>query len=107
MTSTSTEELRCTVEGEDKLPGNIGAETICSAIRRAAAPALRSAALSPADVSVSVQVTSQHTLTGAATVGGTKLPENHVATMDRPLTERAVGMLADGIAAELSKLAPQ
>lgn len=107
MTRAPSEDLRCVVQGEEKLPPEIGAETICSAIKRAAAPVLQSAALSPAAVSVSVKVTSAHTLTAAATVGGRTLPEHNVATMDRPLTQRAVNTLANAVAAELSKAAQQ
>lgn len=108
MSPTSTEQLRCVVQGEENLPAELGGgEAICSEIRRAAAPVLQSAAVSPAAVSVSVKVTSAHTLTAGGSVSGRPLQEQHVATSDRPLTSRAVGMLANAVAAELSKVAQQ
>ena len=102
MNSTSTEQLRCVVQGEEQLPAELDVETICSAIRSASAPALASAAIPASAVSVLVEVRSGHGLSATATVSGTALRERHVATSNRPLNARAVKMLADAVAAELS-----
>ena len=106
MSSTSTEQLRCVVQGVEKLPPELGGEAaVCSAIERAAAPELLRAGIAPAAVSVSVQVLSQHRISAIATVDGRSLPEQHVARSDRPLNTRTIDMLAEGVALELSKLA--
>lgn len=106
MSSTSAEQLRCIVQGEEKLPAEVGGEAaVCSAIERAAAPALQSAGLSPAAVSISVEVKSQYRISAVPAVGGRSLPEQHVGISDRPLNARAIDMLANAIAAELAKLA--
>jgi len=107
MTSTSTDDLRCIVEGEEKLPDNIGAETICSAIRRAAAPVLQGGAVAPAAVSVSVHVRSASGLSATPTVGGKTLRERRVAISDRALNARTVEMLANAVADEISTVVKQ
>lgn len=107
MTSTSPEQLRCVVEGGEMLPPEIGADEICSAIRLASEPVLSSAAISPAAVSVSVKVRSASAISATASFGGRQLRERNVATSNRPLTARAVDMLAKAVAEELSTVAQQ
>lgn len=105
MTAIPAQELRCAVQGEEKLPAEIRAETICSAIQRAAAPVLQRTGLSPAAVSVLVKVRSEFGLSATVTVAGRAMREHNVAISDRPLNERAVDMLAKAVAAELSTVA--
>lgn len=107
MTSTPSEQLRCIVQGADKLPEGIGAETICTAIRRATEPVLQRHGLSPDSVAVSVEVRSESGFSATPSVGGTALRERHVVTSNRPLTQSAVDMLARAVAAELSTVADQ
>lgn len=105
MSSTSTGQLRCVVQGEDLLPPELGGQAaVCSAIQQAATPVLQRAGIAPAAVSVSVQVTSQSTISATASVGGTSRPEQHVATSDRLLNPGAIDMLARAVASDLSKL---
>lgn len=105
MTSMPVQEIRCVVQGAEKLPSEIKADAICSAIQRASAPVLQRTGLSPAAVSVLVQVKSALGLSATATVGGRNLAERHVDISDSPLNARAIEMLAQGVAFELSKLA--
>lgn len=94
--------VRCSVERADMLPSGLTADAICDAIRRAVAPAMRQAALAPADLAVRVTVKSSAMLTAGATISGKALPEHHLSNSDRPLNERAVGMLASAIAADIA-----
>lgn len=108
MNSTSTEQLRCVVQGEEKLPAEIGGGgAVCSAITRASAPVLQRGGVAPGTVSVSVEVISPYRISATPSVGGRTLPEQHVGISDRPLNARALDMLGQAIAAELSKLAQQ
>lgn len=105
MSSTSIEQLRCIVRGQEKLAPELGGEAaICSAIRRTAAPVLQKAGIAPAAVSISVEVRSQYTISAVASVGSITLPAQYVAASDRPLQARSIEMLAEGVALELSKL---
>jgi hypothetical protein len=107
MTSIPPQQIRCLVQGEEKLPAEIEADAICSAIQRASAPVLQRTGLAPARVSVLVTVKSAFGLSATATVGGKTLREHNVAISDRPLNLRAVDMLANAVAAELSAVADQ
>lgn len=108
MSSTSTEQLRCAVQGEEKLPPEVGGEgAVCSAMKRAVEPVLQQSGVSAAVVSVSVEVKSEYRISAIASVGGRALPEQHVASTDRVLNPRAIDMLARAVASELSKLQQQ
>lgn len=107
MTSIPVQEIGCVVQGEEKLPSEIEADAICSAIRSASAPVLQRTGLSPTAVSVLVKIKSEFGLSATATVGGRALREHNVAISDRPLNMRAVDMLANAVAAELSTVVQQ
>jgi len=98
MTPPSTTSIDCTLVGADKLPASAGpADTLCNRIRSAIA------ASAPASgVSVTVQVHTSHFISAAATLAdGRTLPEQKVATSDADLNERAVEMLANGLARQI------
>lgn len=104
MTSTGGNDIRCTVEGGDKLPPGLGGgEAICRAISRAALPALQRAGIAPSAVAVAVRVKSDSRMSAVASVNDKPLAEQNVATSDRALNAGAVTMLADAVAAELSR----
>lgn len=107
MKSHPTEYPACVVQGEENLPPEIDAGAICSAIQRASAPVLQRTGLSSAAVSVLVKVKSKFALSATATVGGNALREHNVGISDRPLNQRAVDMLANAVAAELSTVSQQ
>lgn len=108
MNSTSSEQLHCVVRGEERLPPDVGgAEAVCSAIKRASAPVLQRAGASPASVSITVDVQSAFTISAVTTVGGRALPVQRVDISDRPLNRRTIDMLAQAVAAELSKAAQE
>ena len=100
----TTDELviRCSVVRAQKLPQGVTAESICDSVRRAANPALDQAKLAPNALSVRITVESETKLTAAATLQGKSLPEHHVSISDRPLNARAVSMLANAIAADVT-----
>lgn len=104
MTRPSTGQLRCVVQGEEKLPADIGGESgICSAMESAALPVLQQAGIALSAVTISVHVRSLHTVSATATVNGKSLAEQHVASSDQPLAAKSIAMLADGVARELAR----
>lgn len=103
MNSVSTHGLRCAVEGEEKLPAEIGGEpAVCAAIAGAALPALERAGIAPGSLAVRVKVASPYLMSAVASIDGRALPEQKVGISDRPLNARAVQMLADALAGELA-----
>lgn len=99
MNSVSAKAVRCAVEGEQKLPPEIGGKAaVCAAIAGAAMPELERAGISPQSVAVTVTVRSPHFISAVASVDGRALPEQKVGTSDRPLNALAVRMLADAVA---------
>lgn len=103
MSPTSSQQLRCVVQGEEKLPPELGgADAVCSAIERASAPVLQRSGANPS-VSVNVQVLSAFAASAVVTVGAERLPEQRVDISDRPLNARTIDMLARAVAAQLSK----
>ncbi len=105
MASTSPQKISCAVQGEDKLPPGLGGQAeVCSAVARAALPALERAGIAPAALAVTVKVTSGHSLSAVAVVNGRALPEQKVGVSDRALNARAVEMLAAALAGEIAKL---
>ena len=98
MTPPSATSIDCTLVGADKLPASAGpSDTLCNRIRSAIASS------APASgVSVTVQVHTSHFISAAATLAdGRTLPEQKVATSDADLNERAVEMLANGLARQI------
>jgi hypothetical protein len=98
MTPPSATSIDCTLVGADKLPASAGpSDTLCNRIRSAIASS------APASgVSVTVQVHTSHFISAAATLAdGRTLPEQKVATSDAELNERAVEMLANGLARQI------
>lgn len=105
MRPTSSDQLRCVVQGAEKLPPELGgAAAVCAAFERAAAPELRRAGIALAGVSVSVQVRSQYRISAVASVGERSLPEQNVGISDRQLNTGAIEMLARAIVADLSNI---
>ena len=104
MTTHSPSQIRCTVEGEAKLPPEIGGgDAVCGAIVRAALPVIERAGIAPESVGVSVQVKSDSRISAVPSIGGKALPEQNVAISDRPLNQRSITMLAEAVAAQLAK----
>lgn len=105
MNSVSTHGIRCDVQGEDKLPAEIGGEAaVCAAIADAAIPELQRVGVPPESVAVTVHVISTQTMSAVASVNERALRVQKVGVMDRPLNERAVKMLAQAVAGDLAKL---
>jgi hypothetical protein len=103
MTSTPSSGLRCSVTGEEKLPPEVGGgQAICSAISAAVIPALQRAGIASSAIAISVKVKSDSRISAVASVNEHPLPEQHVASSDRPLNGRAVDMLARAVAAAVS-----
>ena len=103
MNSISAGGLRCAVEGEEKLPTELGGEpAICAAIAEAALPELERAGIAPDSVAVTVSVGSPFLMSAAVSVGDRTLPDQKVGISDRPLNARAVKMLADAVARALA-----
>ncbi len=104
MSPTSDRPIQCAVEGADKLPAEIGGEpAICATIAAAVLPALERSGVSPSAVSLSVRVKSDSHISTVASISGTRLAEQNVAISDRALTSGAIDMLAQALAAELSR----
>ena len=104
MKSASHEGIRCTVEGEGKLPSELGGQAaICSAIASAVLPQLQGAGIAPDAVEVQVFVKSKYMFSAVVSVNGVPRPEQTVGVTDRALNERAVQMLAQAVAGELAK----
>ena len=104
MTTDSQSQIRCTVEGEAKLPPEIGgADAVCGAIVRAALPVIQRAGIAPETIGVSVRVKSDSRISAVPSIGGKALPEQNVAISDRTLNQRSIAMLADAVAAVLAK----
>ena len=103
MNSISAEGLRCSVQGEEKLPAELcGEPAICAAIAGAALPELERSGIAPDSVAVTVTVGSPFLMSAAVSVGDRDLPEQKVGISDRPLNARAVKMLADAVARALA-----
>jgi hypothetical protein len=99
MSPRPTTGIDCTLVGADKLPVSAGsAETLCNRIRSIVA------ANAPASgVSLTVQVHTRYFMSAAATLAdGRTLPEQKVAVSDAELNERAVEMLANGLANQIA-----
>jgi len=94
--------VHCSVEFAGKLPAGLTENAVCEAIRQTAAPALESARLAPASLSVKVRVESDSKVVATATLAGKALPEHRVAISDRALNVSAIQMLARAIAAEVA-----
>jgi len=108
MSRTDQSQIRCTVEGADNLPPEIGGSAeICDAIVRAATPVLDDTAAAPSNVSVTVTVRSQYLISAAVSAGGVRIPEQKVGIVDRKLNSRAIEMLAQAVATQLGKLGNQ
>lgn len=94
MEGRSVGELSCTVFGADKLPPEIGADVLCTAIRTAAGANSGGA--------VVLRVKSPYAVSATVTDrGGRKLPEIGTAIADRTLNRRSIEMLATEIARQL------
>lgn len=103
MTANSHEDLRCTVQGVQKLPQGLGGQpAVCSVIANAVLPALARAGISSSAVTVAVEVKSESRISAIAEINGRPLPEQNVAVSDRALNAGAIRMLADGLATQLS-----
>jgi hypothetical protein len=95
--SESTGKLaRCRVIDSGKLPAELGGEReLCAAI----AQALHSDVAN--GMAIEVRVLSPYLLSATVTIAdGPTLPAIKVGSSDRPLSRRAVQMLADSIAAQ-------
>jgi hypothetical protein len=105
MNSVSQSGLRCVVDGEEKLPPEVGGPVrLCAAIERAALPQLQNAGIAPVTVAVRVTVKSSSRISAVASIGDRALPEQNVGISDRPLNVRAVDMLAQAVAGQLAKV---
>lgn len=105
MTTSSSERMSCSVEGAEKLPRALGGQSgICSVIEKALAPAIAGGGIPYSAVSVKVEVKSDSRISAVASVSGKLLPEQNVATSDRALNAAALQMLANALAAEVTKL---
>lgn len=103
MNSTSETRLACSVAGASELPAQIGgADGVCAAIERAVVPALRDSGIASSAVAIAVQVKSASRVSAVATLNGSALPEQNVASSDRTLNAGSIDMLARGLAAQLS-----
>jgi hypothetical protein len=95
--SDSTGKLaHCRVIDGRKLPADTGGENaLCAAIAKAVP------AGSADGAAIEVKVISPYLLSATVTLAdGRTLPAIKVGSSDRPLSRRAVGMLADSIAAQ-------
>ena len=106
MTATAERGINCTVEGAAKLPSELGGEAaICSTMAKIVLPSLQRTGIASSALAVVVKVKSDSRISAVASVNGKTLPEQNVASSDRPLGATAIEMLANGVAAELSNLA--
>lgn len=103
MNRTPGEGIRCTVAGEEMLAQELGGEkAVCSAIERAAAPALQRSGIPAAEVAVSVRVATPYAITATVSVRGKTFPEQRIDISDRPLNQRSIDMLGQAVASQLS-----
>jgi hypothetical protein len=106
MTTSSSERLNCTVEGTSNLPNSLGGQPgICAIIENAVSSAIARGGIPLSAISVAVEVKSQSRMSAVVTFNGKALPEQDVASSDRALNAVAVKMLANALAAEISKSA--
>lgn len=105
MNSAPNRTIRCSVEGAEQLPQELGGEgDICSTMEAAALPALRDAGIAASTVVILVKVKSPYRISAIAESNGTSLGEQKVGISDRPLNKSAIEMLARAVAGQLSKL---
>jgi hypothetical protein len=102
MTSADPASVHCLVKDAGKLPAGLSGDSVCAAIRAAAAPALAAAGAAGGTLSVHVTVISDSRITAAVTLARKPLPEPRVASSDRPLSAQSIQMLARAIAAEVA-----
>jgi len=90
--------FNCSVANASKLPADLTPDAVCKAIRTAAVRALTGLDEEAIEVSVDVTVLSNASIAATATVSGKRLPQQRVATSDRPLNPSAIAMLARAVA---------
>ena len=100
MRPASHQAVNCTVENADKLPDALrGSDAVCGPIVRAVKS---QADLSGKAVAVRVVVNSAYKATVTATVNGTALPEQKLASSDRAITDAALERLGNAVAAQVA-----
>jgi len=100
MRPANQEAVDCTVENADKLPGELrGSEAVCGPIVRAVTS---KADLNGKAVSLRVVVDSPYKVTVTATVNGTALPEQKLASSDRALTNASIERLGNAVAEQVA-----
>lgn len=105
MSRADKGQIRCTVEGGEKLPAEVaGPDAVCAAIERAVLPVLERSGMAASNISVAVTVKSDNRIAAVASAGERTMPEQNVGITDRKLNGRAVEMLAQAIAVQLGEL---
>lgn len=98
MGTTSGPAIRCTVEGAEKLPRELGgSDGVCATITRA----LAAKGIDAESASVTVEVKSDSIMSATATIAGRAFPAQTVGVSDRSLNPRAVEMLAAAVAGQV------
>ena len=99
MTPATSENMKCSVVGAEKLPAEAGgADALCAAIREALskqAPKARAV--------VEVRVLTPSMLAAMLVVDGKALPEQKFAVMDRNLNPRSIERFAQSIANKVAQ----
>jgi hypothetical protein len=103
MNKSAGELGHCRVIDGQKLPAELGGEqSLCTAIAQALRPGVANGA------AIEVNVVSPYLLSATVTMAdGRMLPAIKVGSSDRPLSRRAVQMLADSIAAQAAAQSKQ
>ncbi len=103
MRPADKSSVSCTVQNLEKLPADLRhQESICGPLVSAAQTAAGKAALASNAVTLRVVVDSPYKLAATAIVNGTALPEQKLASADRPLTSGSIEMLAGALASQLA-----
>lgn len=102
MKPAETNQIRCTVIGAEKLPAEVGgSEGVCRSMLEAVSAVSGKAAAS--ELSITVQIINAYTAAATVTMAdGRKLAEQRVGISDRELNQRALAMLAQAVASQLT-----
>ena len=100
MTSQSKTVIACRVVGGEKLPASSGGvNALCAAVQQAA-----SASAPGVPYEIEIQVASPYAMAArVATSDGRELPEQNMATADRPLSAGSFRRFAQTLAAQLAQ----